>query len=94
MIKLIFDYEIAAERQEEYFRETMEKIKPLWESKGCRSYTVWQEAENPTRFVKEMLFEDVASLKETMALEETDAVKEIFRAFARNVSRRVIAQKI
>ena len=94
MIKMIFEYEVPAENQEAYLRETSEKIKPLWESKGCKGYYVWQESEDPNRFVKEMFFDDVSQLKETMALKETEPVKEIFYKFATKVSRKLCVQKI
>ncbi len=94
MVKMIFEYEVSAENLEAYLRETRENIKPLWESRGCNGYYIWQESENPNRFVKEMYFDDVSKLKETMALKETDSVKEIFRKFAKDISRKIIVQKI
>ena len=75
MVKVIFLYEIPAEDQEEYLRETAEKIKPFWESKGCKSYSVWQESEDKECYVKEMLFDDPSSLKEIMSLEEAGPIK-------------------
>ena len=91
---MIFEYEIAPENLEEYLRETKENVIPVWESKGCKEYQVWQESENPNCFVKEMFFDDVSKLKETMALKETESAKEIFRKFATNVSRKICVQKI
>jgi quinol monooxygenase YgiN len=94
MVKIIFEYEIPAEDRDEYLRETSEKVKPFWESKGCKGYYVWQEAEKENRFVKEMLFDDAASLKEIMNLEEAEPYKSIFRQFAKDISRRIIVQRI
>jgi hypothetical protein len=94
MIKMIFEYEIPDENQEEYLKETGEKIKPFWESKGCKSYSVWQESEDKNRYVKEMLFDDPSSLKEIMGLEEAEPYKEIFRKFAKNVTRKICVQRM
>ncbi len=94
MVKVIFEYEISSDDQETYLRETMEKIKPFWESKGCKSYLVWQESENKDRFVKEMLFDDPSSMKEIMNLEEAETVKEIFRKFAKDVKSKICIQKV
>ena len=94
MVKMIFEYEIPAENHEDYLRATREEVKPFWEAKGCRGYYVWQESENQNRFIKEMLFDDAATLKETMNLEEAESVKGIFREFAKDVTRKVIVQRI
>ncbi len=94
MVKVIYEFDVAIEKQEAYLKITREKIKPLWESKGCHSYDVWQVAESETRFVKEALFENESLMKETSGLKDLDAAKEIFRSFAENASRRVYVQKI
>jgi hypothetical protein len=93
MIKVIFEYRIPSEDQESYLRETMEKIKPFWESRGCKGYHVWQESENKDRYVKEMLFDDPSSMKEIMNLEEAGTVKEIYRRFAKDVTRKICILK-
>ena len=93
MIKMIFEYEVPAENQDAYLQETKDKVKPLWESKGCKTYHVWQESENPNRFVKEMYFDDAAQMKETMALKDLDPVKEIFYGYAVNVTRKLCELK-
>lgn len=89
MVTVIFEYDVPVEKQAEYIQATKEKIKPLWESIGCKAYDIWQVAENETEFVKTMLFEDLTAMKETMANREADQVKEIFGQFAENVSRKV-----
>jgi hypothetical protein len=94
MVKMIFEYDIPVEKQAEYLQVTREKIKPFWESIGCQSYNVWQEAESDTRFVKEMLYAEDSTMRETLASKDSDPVKEIFRSFASNVSRRICVQKI
>jgi quinol monooxygenase YgiN len=94
MLKVIFQYNVAKEKQDEYLQITRDKIKPFWESHGCQSYTVWQVAESDTSFVKEMLFESGSGMKETMALKEADPVKEMYYKFATDVSRIMIAQKV
>ena len=89
MVTVIFEYDIPVEKQAKYVQATKEKIKPLWESIGCKAYDIWQVAESETRFVKTMLFEDASAMKETMAQKEADPVKEIFGTFAENVSRKI-----
>ncbi|MGB9628812.1 MAG: antibiotic biosynthesis monooxygenase [Thermodesulfobacteriota bacterium] len=94
MIKVIFNYEVSPEKQDEYLKVTDEKIKPFWESHGCRSYSVWQMMEQPSTFVKEMVFQDLGEMKRVMALDEANPVKELFYTFAGNVSRKVCSQKV
>lgn len=94
MIKVIFNYDVSPEKQEEYFKVTGEKIKPFWESHGCQSYSVWQGLEQPSTFVKEMVFRDMEGMKRTMGLDEANPIKELFYNFASNVSRKVCTQKI
>jgi len=93
MVTIIFDYDVAVEKQAEYIQVTKEKIKPLWESIGCKSYDVWQQTDGGTRFVKTMVFEDMSRMKETMANQAADPVKKIFGQFAENVSRRVCEKR-
>lgn len=89
MVMVMFEYDVAVEKQAEYIRATREQIKPLWESIGCKSYDVWQPTGGGTGFVKTMLFEDMTGMKETMANQKADPVKKIFGQFAENVSRKV-----
>lgn len=89
MVMVIFDYDVGLEKQAEYIRVTKEKIKPLWESIGCKSYEVWRQTGGGTGFVKTMLFEDMSGMKEIMANQAADPVKKIFGQFAENVSRKV-----
>ena len=42
MVKVVFTFDVAPEKQSEYLKATAEKIKPYWESHGCQSYDVWQ----------------------------------------------------
>ncbi len=93
-IKIVFTYEVPAEKVPEYLRVTREKIKPFWESHGCQSYSLWQPADSPTAFVKEMVFADRAAMDKTMALEEAKPIKELFQAFAEGVSRKVCVHKV
>jgi hypothetical protein len=93
MVTVLFEYDIPIEKQAEYLLVTKEKIKPLWESIGCKAYDVWQVAGSETRFVKTMLFGDMSAMKAILAREEADSVKKIFGQFAENVSRKVCAKK-
>ena len=94
MVKVIYEYDVAIEKQEAYLKVTREKIKPLWESKGCHSYDVWQVADSETRFIKEALFENESVMRETSGLKDLDSVKETFRSFAENATRKVTVQKM
>jgi quinol monooxygenase YgiN len=94
MVKVIFNYNVPTEKQAEYLQVTQDKIKPFWEANGCQSYTVWQVAESETAFVKEMLFESVPAMKETMALKQAEPVKEMYFKYATDVSRKIIAKKV
>ena len=89
MVTIIFEYDIPVEKQTEYVQVTLEKIKPFWESIGCKAYDIWQVADSETGFLKTMLFEDASQLKNSMARKEADAVKEIFGKFSENVSRKM-----
>jgi len=90
---MIFRYDIPVEKQTEYIQVTKEKIKPLWESIGCKAYDIWQVADSETGFLKTMLFEDASQLKNSMARKEANPVKEIFGKFAENVSRKMCTKK-
>ena len=94
MVKVVFQYNVAKEKQEEYLKLTQEKIRPFWEANGCQSYSVWQVGESETGFVKEMLFDSIPKMKETMALKQADPVKELYFKFATDVSRKVITKKV
>jgi hypothetical protein len=94
MVKVVFYYNVPKEKQAEYLRITQEEIKPFWETHGCKSYTVWHEAESETGFVKEMLFETKSGMKETMSLKEAEPVKEIYFRFATDVSRKIIEKNV
>ncbi|MBW1998528.1 MAG: antibiotic biosynthesis monooxygenase [Deltaproteobacteria bacterium] len=87
MVRVVFSFDVEPERQEEYLRATEERIKPYWESHGCLSYQVWQ-AEGSTKFIKEMLFRDMASKEKTMAMkdEESNSIRALWRSFVKEVS--------
>lgn len=93
MITVIFEYDVAVENQDGYIKTTREKIKPLWESVGCKMYDIWQVKESETGFVKTMVFEDAAAMKAAMADKKADAVKELFYKYAQNVTRKVCLKK-
>jgi len=94
MVKVVFQYKVAKEKQAEYVQVTRDKIKPFWEANGCQSYSVWQVGDSETAFVKEMLFESMPKMKETMALKQADPIKELYFKFATDVARKVIAKKV
>lgn len=94
MVKVVFEYSVPKEKQAEYLQLTQERIKPFWEAHGCESYTVWAVAESETAFIKEMLFEDLSTMKQTMSLKEADPVKEIYYKFAVDITRKTITKKV
>jgi quinol monooxygenase YgiN len=94
MIKIVFMYEVLKERQDEYLKVTMDRIKPFWESHGCESYTLWQAPEEPTSFVKEMVFKNEAAMQAVMNLEDAQPVKKLFSQFANNITRKTYRQVV
>lgn len=94
MVKVIFEYNVPKEKQTDYLQVTQEKIKPFWEAHGCQSYSVWSVQESETGFVKEMLFENISAMKETLSLKEADPIKEIYYSFALDISRKIISKKV
>ncbi len=98
MVNMVYIFEVAPEKQEEYLKVTAEIIKPYWESHGCLSYSISQGAEESTHFIKHMLFADVPAMKKAMGLTETDeegkAAAQRFRSFATNVIKRAYIQKL
>ncbi len=93
MVTAIFEYDIPVEKQGDYIQTTKDRIKPLWESIGCKAYDIWQVTESETRFVKTMLFEDMSAMKKAMDNKEAEPVKEVFGKFAENVSRMICQRK-
>jgi quinol monooxygenase YgiN len=94
VVKVVFTYDVSVDNQKEYLNVTGDKIKPFWESHGCQSYSVWQVTDNPTAFVKEMVFEDLAKMEKSMALPEAQSVKDFFHSFVKNVSRKICFQRV
>jgi hypothetical protein len=93
-VKVVFTYDVLVENQKEYLEITGEKIRPFWESHGCQSYSVWQVNDNSAAFVKEMVFENLTAMERSMSLQEAKSIKDLFFAFADNVSRKVCIKKI
>jgi quinol monooxygenase YgiN len=95
MVIMVFSYEVPTEKHSEYLKATTEKIKPFWESRGCKSYDVWQATESESSFIKTMFFEDMDSMQKTTALSKGEGkpVVDLFYSFANNVSRKVYIRK-
>ena len=95
MVVMLYTFEVAPEKQSEFLKAAAEKIKPFWESHGCKSYTVWQAADGGNSFIKPMVWDDKASMDKSMALRESEAkpIIEFFNSFATNVTRKVYIQK-
>ena len=82
MVKVVFTFEVAPEKQSEYLKATAEKIKPFWESHGCQSYQIWQ-IEDTATFLKEMHFTDQAARDKAMGLQDAEAnsVKQLWHSY-------------
>lgn len=95
MVVMLYIFEVAPEKQSEFLKAAAEKIKPFWESHGCKSYSVWQAADGGTRFIKPMVWDDKASMEKSLALREGEGkpIIELFNSFATNVLRQVYIQK-
>ncbi|MFC1978426.1 hypothetical protein ACFLVP_00360 [Chloroflexota bacterium] len=94
MIKVIFTYDVATEKQRQYLKDTAEVIKPFWESHGCSSYSVWQSDDGLPAFVKEMVFEDQQSRGRTSGDPQAKEVVALFSKYAENVIRRTYVQRV
>ena len=95
MVIIVYSYQVPAEKHSQYLKATAEKTKPFWESRGCRSYDVWQAAESGTSFIKTMFFEDMDSMQKTMALSKGEGKPfvDLFYSFANDISRQAYIQK-
>jgi quinol monooxygenase YgiN len=94
MIKVIFHYNVAVEKRQGYLQSTRKEIKPFWESHGCLSYEVWQRSDDERGFVKEMVFQDGASMKKALSLQESEPIKALFYQFATDIVRMTCEKKI
>lgn len=95
MVKVIFTFNVAKEKQEGYLKASAERIKPFWESRGCQSYQVWQ-AEGETTFIKEMLFTDVDSKERIIGAkdDEANAARSLWRSFITDLSLKTFERKM
>jgi quinol monooxygenase YgiN len=95
MVVMLYIFEVAPEKQSEFLKAAAGKIKPFWESHGCKSYTVWQAADGSNSFIKPMVWDDKASMDKTMSLREGEGkpIVDLFYSFATNVVRKVYIQK-
>ena len=95
MVKVVFTFEVAPEKQSEYLKATAEKIKPYWETHGCQSYDVWQ-AEGEATFIKEMIFPDLATKDRVMGPkdEEASAAIALWQSFISNLSVKTFTLKV
>jgi len=74
MAKAYFSYNIPEEKQAEYLKFVADELKPFLQSRGARTYEVYQNAnqENPTNFMAEMIFDDVETMQKTMGMHGKD----------------------
>jgi quinol monooxygenase YgiN len=96
MVMMVYIFEVPAQKHSQYLKVSAEKIKPFWESHGCKSYNLLQAAEGGTSFIKLMAWEDKASMEKTMALREGEGkpIIDLFNSFATKVVRKVYIQKM
>jgi quinol monooxygenase YgiN len=95
MVVMVYRYQVPTEKHRQYIKATVEKIKPFWESHGCKSYDVWQAAENGTSFMKTMFFEDADTMQKSMALSKSEGKPfvDLFYSFANDISRQAYIKK-
>jgi quinol monooxygenase YgiN len=95
MVVMVYRYQVPTEKHRQYIKATVEKIKPFWESHGCKSYDVWQAAENGTSFMKTMFFEDTESMQKSRALSDGEGKPfvDLFYSFANDISRQAYIKK-
>ena len=74
MVKAYFYYDVAVDKQAEYLMFVAEELKPFFQSRGARSYDVYQNTnpEKSTNFMAEMIFDDLPSMQKTMGLHGKD----------------------
>jgi quinol monooxygenase YgiN len=92
---MVYRYQVPMEKHRQYLKATTEKIKPFWESHGCKSYDVWQAAENGTSFMKTMFFEDADTMQKSKALSTSEGKPfvDLFNSFANDISRQAYIKK-
>ena len=95
MVVMLYTFEVPAEKHSEFLKAAAGRIKPFWESHGCKSYTVWQAGDGGNSFIKPMVWDDVASMDKSMALRDGEGkpIIDLFYQFATNVVRKVYIQK-
>ncbi len=91
MIKVVFMFEVAKERQAEFLAFVKSGTKPWWESHGCLGYDVWQ-ADGENAFIKTMDFPGLKEMKKIMPANEQDpecrALIQKFESYTINLSRK------
>jgi quinol monooxygenase YgiN len=63
MVELVWTFDVPVEKHSEYIEATAQRIKPVWEARGCLSYDVWQATEGNPEFMKRMHLPDVAAME-------------------------------
>ena len=90
MVKVVFTFDVAPERQSDYLKATTEKIKPYWESHGCQSYDVWKADGESNTFIKEMLFTTPEAMAKALGPKDAEATAavELWQSFITNMTRK------
>ena len=102
MYIVVFNYEVARERQDEYFQVTREVVKPFWLSHGTYSYDVYQRyhpetGEPGTEFMKTQIMDGMPLTPQEAKASYPAGSREIidtFYSFARNVSFKPYLKKL
>jgi quinol monooxygenase YgiN len=98
MVKGVWTFEVAEEKQEEYLRKTVEIIKPFWEEHECSSYEVYQDYTDPRRFVKEQYYPDTETMERSLSIAKTDPMAKdiiaLFGQYATGIIRRRCVPRI
>jgi len=91
MVKVVFTFEVAKEKQTDFLEFVKSGTKPWWESHGCLAYDVWQ-ADGENAFIKTMDFPSVNAMRRVMPANEQDpecrALIQKFESYTINLSRK------
>jgi hypothetical protein len=100
MVRGIWFFQVAEEKQEEFLQQVNDIVKPYWESHNCIAYNVYQDMNDPTLFVKEQIYPDIESMESDGELffggtdPRAQEVVEIFRSYAANIEKRLCYVRI
>ena len=98
MICVVWTFDVATDKKDEYIQATAEKIRPAWIASGCDAYELWQPEDNDSTFSKRMFFSDKSTYEEAtkqmIENPENKACLDLFRSYAIEPTRRIYLKKL